>query len=78
MNIKPCPFCGEIPYLEKKPLWREYGGSTHGYFGCFEYVIKCRNPECRCTVHLGKNNTIYNSDDEARENAIKYWNWRSR
>lgn len=33
MNLKPCPFCGELPYLEKKPLWRTYGdGTTHGYY----------------------------------------------
>ena len=32
MQLKLCPFCGELPYLEKKPLWRTYGdGTTHGY-----------------------------------------------
>lgn len=76
MNIKPCPFCGEIPYLERVPLWRNYGGSTHGYFGCYEYVIKCNNLQCGCSVKLGRNDTIYNKDEEARQNAINAWNRR--
>lgn len=77
MNIKPCPFCGETPYLERKPLWSTYSnGSTHGYYGCHEYVIQCRNPECGCSVKLGRNDTVYNKDEEARQNAIKAWNRR--
>ena len=27
-ELKSCPFCGEIPYIERKLLWKEYGGST--------------------------------------------------
>lgn len=77
MELKPCPFCGEIPFLEKVPLWRiGAGGTTHGYFGCFEYIVKCNNPKCRCTINLGKNNTIYNSDEDAKKNAITAWNKR--
>jgi hypothetical protein len=77
MALKPCPFCREIPYLERKPLWRTYGdGTTHGYFNCYEYEIKCHNPECGCTVKLGRNDTVYNSDEEARRNAIEAWNRR--
>lgn len=74
--LKPCPFCGEVPYLEKVPLWQTYGGSTHGYYGCYEYVVQCRNPECRCTVRLGSNDTIYSSDEEAKQSAIDSWNKR--
>jgi len=75
-ELKPCPFCGEVPYYERIPLWEVYNGSTHGYFGCYEYVVKCHNPDCRCRVYLGRNNTIYNSDEDARENAINAWNKR--
>jgi hypothetical protein len=74
--LKPCPFCGEVPYLEKKPLWQTYGGSTHGYYGCYEYVVQCRNPECLCSVRLGRNDTIYSSDEEAKQSAIDSWNKR--
>lgn len=75
--IKPCPFCGEIPYLERSALWRTYpDGTTHGYYNCFEYVIKCRNPECCCSVRLAKNDTIYNKEEEAKQNAIDAWNRR--
>lgn len=77
MELKPCPFCGEIPFLERVPLWGTYNnGTTHGYHGCFEYIIKCANPECGCIVNLGKNNTIYNSDEDAKNSAIAAWNRR--
>lgn len=78
MSIKPCPFCGEIPYLERKPLWETYrSGTTHGYYGCYEYEIKCNNLECGCSVKLGRNDTIYNKDEEAKQNAINAWNRRA-
>jgi hypothetical protein len=77
MNIEPCPFCGEIPYLERKPLWRTYNdGTTHGYYNRFEYEIKCHNPECGCTIKLGRNDTVYNKDEVAKKNAIEAWNRR--
>lgn len=71
-KLKPCPFCREIPYIEKKPLWR----GSHGYHGCFEYDIHCE--KCECHINLGANTTIYNSDEEARENAINAWNRRAK
>lgn len=42
-KLKPCPFCGKSVYLEKVQLWRNNGTTTHGYFGCYEFVVKCRN-----------------------------------
>lgn len=75
MQLKPCPFCGEIPYLERKPLWRAYGdGTTHGYYGCFEYDIRCH--KCGCNLPLGGNDTVYRTDEEAKNNAINTWNGR--
>ena len=72
MELKPCPFCGEIPYLERKPLWRTVGGSTHGYYNCYEYDIHCRTPECGCTVKLGQNETIYRKDEEAMQTRLMH------
>lgn len=78
MFIEPCPFCGEIPYLERKPLWTtRTDGVTHGYYGCYEYEIRCHNPECGCSVKLGSNDTIYIKDAIARQNAIRAWNRRA-
>ena len=78
MNLRACPFCGVTPCMERKPLWTTYNdGTTHGYHDCYEYDIRCRNPECGCTVKLVKNDTIYNTDDEARKNAIEAWNRRA-
>ena len=74
-ELLPCPFCGEIPYIERKPLWKEYGGSAHGYYGCFEYDIRCH--KCGCNIPLGGNDTVYRKDEEARQNAIKAWNTRA-
>ena len=75
--LKPCPFCGSDVYLEKRPLWNEYGGITRGYHGCYDYVIECSNQDCGCNVKLPGNDTIYHTDEEAKENAIKAWNRRA-
>lgn len=76
-ELKPCPFCGEIVYLEKRPLWRTEGITTRGYAGCFKFIIECPNPKCRCNVMLGANDTIYRPEAEAKQNAIKAWNRRA-
>ena len=70
-ELKPCPFCGNEVEVEKIPLWY---GNGHGYSGCYEFKIKCEN--CGCTVNQPKNDSIYRSEEEARENAIKAWNRR--
>ena len=69
-KLKPCPFCGNEVELEKIPLWH----GSHGYHGCYEYEIKCS--KCGCTVDQPKNDSIYRSEEEAKENAIKAWNKR--
>lgn len=74
-NLKPCPFCGEIPYIERKPMWTTYSnGTTHGYVDSYEYDIYCHS--CGCTIPLGDNCTLYISDEEAKQNAINAWNKR--
>lgn len=76
-ELKPCPFCGKSVYLEKVPLWRQNGTTTHGYFGHYEFVVKCRNIQCGCSVNLFQNDTVYRSEDKAKENAINAWNRRT-
>lgn len=74
--LKPCPFCGNDVYIEKVPLWNtDSRGSTHGYFGCYQFDIKCE--KCGCTINLGQNDTVYRSEKEAKENAINAWNKRA-
>lgn len=70
LKIKSCPFCGTVPYIEKKTLWH----GSHGYHGCYEYDIHCKN--CGCRVNLGNNLTIYINDEKAINNAITAWNRR--
>lgn len=72
-ELKPCPFCGSIPLLEKKPLWSEGG---HGYYNCYEFGIHCINPVCGCRINLFNNNSIYHSEKEAIKNVINAWNER--
>lgn len=73
-ELLPCPFCGEIPYIERTPLWQEHSGSARGYYGCFEYEIRCH--KCGCNITLKGNDTIYHKDEEAKQNAITAWNTR--
>lgn len=77
VELKPCPFCGEEVYVEKVPMWATHNGITHGYAGCYEFDIHCRNEKCLCTVNLGRNDTIYCDEAEAKLNAIRAWNRRA-
>lgn len=69
--IKECPFCGSEVELTKIPLWN----GVHGYRDCYRYDIRCE--KCGCHRNLGDNDTIYNTDDVARKNALDKWNERS-
>lgn len=73
-KLKPCPFCGSDVYLERKPMWR----GSHGYQGCYEYIIKCPDDSCGCRIRLDKNTTIYHDDVEAMNYVITKWNKRAQ
>lgn len=70
-NLKPCPFCGSEVELEKNPLWY---GNGRGYKDCYEFVIRCK--KCGCRVDQPKNDSVYRSEEKAKENAIEAWNRR--
>ena len=72
MELKPCPCGNENVYIERKPLWH----GSHGYVDCYEYVVKCDNPNCIWKPEFSCNDTIYRTDEEARNNAIEQWNNR--
>lgn len=75
-ELKPCPFCGETPQIEAKPLWElSRDGALHGYVGHYKYDIRCQ--KCGCNVTVRNNTTIYSGHKKARENAIKAWNRRA-
>jgi hypothetical protein len=74
--LEPCPFCGEMVFMEKKPLWRtNCDGTTHGYHGCFKYDVYCR--VCGCTINLPGNDTVYRTDEEAIKNVTEAWDRRA-
>lgn len=69
-ELKPCPFCGEEVKLKKIPLWH----GSHGYHGCYEFEIVCKN--CGAKPNYRQNDTIYRNEEEAKTNTIKAWNRR--
>lgn len=71
-KLKPCPFCGNKVHIDKRPLW----SGNHGYQGCYEYIIECKNRECGCSLQTKGIDTIYRDDETARNNAIQAWNRR--
>jgi Lar family restriction alleviation protein len=71
-ELKPCPFCGSEVKMTQVPLWH----GSHGYHGCYDFTVRCE--ECGCTLDFYKNDTIYRSEDEAENNAIKTWNQRAK
>jgi len=74
--LKPCPFCGNEVYIEKVPLWRTYpDGTTHGYRGKYSFDIRCE--KCGCNINIKGNDTLYTSEEKAKENAINAWNKRA-
>ena len=69
LSIKPCPICGNTPYLEKEAMTYENG--YHNYRGSFNYRIKCD------ICHYPREqfgDTVGHTDEQAREIAITGWN----
>lgn len=71
-KLKPCPCGCDYVELKKYPLWNE----SHGYYGCYEFLIKCANPNCCWKFCPPDNNTIYQSKEEAKRKVINAWNNR--
>ena len=69
-SLKPCPFCGSEVALTINPLWHD----GHGYQGCFEYSVSCKN--CGCRVGGSICDSVYFSEQEAIEKVVKAWNRR--
>ncbi len=75
-GLKPCPFCGTDVVVEKKPLWQDNGNAQRGYYGAYEFVIVCPNPECGCTINLCGNDTVYNKEEDCIKAVTNQWNKR--
>lgn len=72
-SIKECPFCHDIPILNKDPLWN----GSHGYHGNYEYYVGCRNGRCKINPRTKSYNDIYDmKEQECIEKVIEDWNIR--
>ena len=71
-ELKRCPFCGSEVELEKIPLWY---GNGRGYKDCYKFEIRCK--KCGCRVDQPENDSVYRSEEKAKNNAIKAWNRRA-
>lgn len=72
-RIRDCPFCRSQARLERDPLFSENG---RGYPGAYDFYVRCTNKYCGVTLPHGKYDSIYCSEDDAIEKAIKRWNAR--
>lgn len=68
-----CPWCHTKPFLEKTEMW----SGTHGYHGCYDFSVKCKNPNCKMKPSTPSFNTIYQSEEEAIAKANNVWNERN-
>lgn len=74
MKITLCPICGDAPIIDKEPLWKQYGNSTHGYYGNYEHTIKCSNKSCPMSQIKFESDDIYRKPEEAIEKIKNSWN----
>lgn len=72
VKLKKCPFCRKPGFLFRDPLW----SNGHGYYGHYEYYVKCDNDECTVKVKTKAQNDIYKPKDEAIKSVIESWNKR--
>lgn len=69
-RLRPCPVCGTAPELIEEPV-TAWGMTFEGKF--FSY----RCPKCRKEIRDGRSGYFadgsYRSEDEAKEEALSYW-----
>lgn len=76
-ELKPCPFCGEIPYLMNRGVFTSRGGQEWGD----NWVVRCSCGMGLCddfksrVYRDNKGKIIIESDGRAE--AIKAWNRRA-
>ena len=71
-RILDCPFCKQQAVLMRDPLWH----GNRGYLGEYEIYVECTNEFCNVSLPYGKFNTIGVKENDAKEKAIKKWNYR--
>ena len=60
-NLKPCPFCGELPEIDQ-------GEYTYKVKDRIYWAVGCMNDDCEVDVETDNFDT--------KEEAIKVWNTR--
>ena len=73
MQIKPCPFCGQIPRFSQHDMGY---GNGRGYPGRTQFTIRCDNINCYVRPQV-QTDDIYHDTIEMEKLCIKRWNIRS-
>lgn len=66
-ELKPCPFCGGKALLMTS--------AVRGYTGAREFKVRCT--QCMEVREKGTFDTIYQTEEAAKEKAIAAWNTRA-
>lgn len=70
---KECPFCHELPSMEKDPLWH----GSHGYHGNYKYYVACTNKDCKINPKTKAYDDVYGmTEEDCINKAIEDWNDR--
>ena len=69
-ELKPCPFCHEIPVVTRYP-YDIAAGETY-----YKYEVRCMNPKCGCRINMIATDTQWSIEDVAVANAVAAWNKR--
>ena len=73
ISLKPCPWCHRVPKVIKEALWQ----GSHGYHGCYQYYVECKNKNCRVQPKTRTYDTVGSySSTECINKAISDWNNR--
>ena len=71
-KLKKCPWGKIKPELFKEELWN----GNHGYYGNYDFYVKCNNQKCKIRPQTIKYDDVYRDASIAIKSACDDWNNR--